>query len=327
MNISEIAEMAGVSRAAVSRYFNNGYISEEKREQIRRVVEETGYIPSAQAQMLRTKKTKLIGVILPKIDSESVSQMVAGIGGAIRNAGYQILLADTENDAKKEIEYLNIFDNDRVDGVILVGTVFTRAHKRALKELKIPVVILGQHLGGYNCVFHDDSRAAAEVTELLVHERPGCVGYVGVTSQDEAAGKHRLEGFLQTLEKHGLDCGPQQRVEADFTLMSGYEKAKELLTKSPDTDAIFCSTDTIAIGVLKYLREIGKRVPQDVAVTGIGANKMGDVTTPTLSTVKLFYEESGAEAAQMILDALDGRQAAVKALKMGYTVIKRESTR
>lgn len=81
MNIKEIADMAGVSRATVSRYLNDGYVSEEKRERIRRVIEETGYQPSSQAQTLRTRKTKLVGVILPKINSDSVSRMVAGITG------------------------------------------------------------------------------------------------------------------------------------------------------------------------------------------------------------------------------------------------------
>ena len=106
MNIEKIAEMSGVSRAAVSRYFNNGYISEEKREAIRKVVEETGYRPSVQAQTLRTKKTKMIGVIVPKIASASIGRIVEGILSMINENGYQMLLAVTQNDPKKELEYL-----------------------------------------------------------------------------------------------------------------------------------------------------------------------------------------------------------------------------
>lgn len=79
MNINDIAKLSGVSRATVSRYLNDGYVSEEKKEKIRKVIEETGYQPSSQAQMLRTKKTRLVGVILPKINSDTVSRMVAGI--------------------------------------------------------------------------------------------------------------------------------------------------------------------------------------------------------------------------------------------------------
>ena len=89
MNIAEIAEMAGVSRAAVSRYFNNGYISREKREAIREVVEKTGYRPSAQAQTLRTKKTKMIGIIVPKLASLSIGLIVDGALSVLNESGYR----------------------------------------------------------------------------------------------------------------------------------------------------------------------------------------------------------------------------------------------
>ena len=97
MNINEIAKLAGVSRATVSRYLNDGYVSEEKRKVIKEVIEQTGYQPSAQAQSLRKQVTGLIGVIIPRIQSESVSRMVAGISRVLSESGYQLLLANTQN--------------------------------------------------------------------------------------------------------------------------------------------------------------------------------------------------------------------------------------
>ena len=101
MNINEIARLAGVSRATVSRYLNNGYVSEEKKAVIHRVIEETGYQPSSQAQMLRTKKTRLVGVILPKINSNTISREAAGISDILTKKGYQIILANTNNDIER----------------------------------------------------------------------------------------------------------------------------------------------------------------------------------------------------------------------------------
>ena len=111
MTIKEIAQLAGVSSAAVSRYLNGGYVSDEKKKQIKRVIEETGYQPSAQARILRTKKACLVGVVVPKINSESVSRVTAGIEQVLSRRGYQMLLASTDNDPAKEITYLKIFEN------------------------------------------------------------------------------------------------------------------------------------------------------------------------------------------------------------------------
>ena len=104
MNINEIAKLAGVSRATVSRYLNNGYVSSEKKEVIRRVIQETGYQPSSQAQTLRTKKTSLIGVILPKINSDTISREVEGISDILTRRGYQLILANTNNDVEEELK-------------------------------------------------------------------------------------------------------------------------------------------------------------------------------------------------------------------------------
>ena len=150
MTINEIARLAGVSRATVSRYLNDGYVSEEKRERIRQVVEQTGYQPSAQAQMLRTKKTRLVGVIIPKINSDTVSRMVAGISDVLAKKGYQLLLANTNNDIEEELKYLRLFRDNQVDGILFIATIFTARHKKALKECKVPVVILGQQLEEYS---------------------------------------------------------------------------------------------------------------------------------------------------------------------------------
>ena len=120
MNINEIARLAGVSRTTVSRYLNNGYVSEEKKEKIRKVIEETGYQPSTQAQMLRTKKTKLVGVVLPKINSDTISREVAGISDVLAKRGYQIILANTNNDIEEELKSLSLFRDNQVDGVILL---------------------------------------------------------------------------------------------------------------------------------------------------------------------------------------------------------------
>ena len=130
VNINEIARLAGVSRATVSRYLNDGYVSDEKKAVIRKVIEETGYQPSSQAQMLRTKKTKLVGVIIPKINSDTVGRMVAGISDVLNRSGYQLLLANTDNNIEEELKYLNLFKDNQVDGMLIIATMFTAKRRK-----------------------------------------------------------------------------------------------------------------------------------------------------------------------------------------------------
>ena len=312
MNIGEIAKLAGVSSAAVSRYFNNGYISEEKKEAIRKVVEETGYRPSVQAQTLRTKKTKMIGVILPKIDSASIGCMVAGILNVLNESGYQLLIADTQNNPEKELEYLSAFDEKQVDGIILIATIFTARHRKVLKGLNVPIVILGQELSGYYCVYHDDYHAMYNMTKLLL---------------DKAVGTERFEGFCTAVTENGFSNCRNYVVIADFTIDSGYEKAKELMEKYSELDGIVCATDEIAIGAMRYLKEQKKEIPGQILVTGHGDSDLGRVTTPTLTTVHYSYEKSGELAVGMLLDILSGKTLAVKEMKLGYEIVEKESSR
>ena len=168
MTITEIAKMAGVSVSAVSRYLNRGYVSEEKQEKIKEAIDKTGYKPSKQAQILRTKKSKVIGVILPKISSEAIGRVADGISSVLSKHGYQMLLACTENNPKKEIEYLQLLSKNPVDGILFSASVYDKAHQDALKKLNIPIVIIGQKFDGYACVYHDDYGAAKKMTERLI---------------------------------------------------------------------------------------------------------------------------------------------------------------
>ena len=138
MTINEIAKLAGVSRTTVSRYLNGGYVSADKKAVIKKVIDETGYTPSASAQNLRTKKTNYVGVIIPKINSDSISRMVSGISAVLSNNGYQMLLACTENHETEEVKYLNLFRENHVDGIILIEQYLPRLTRKLWKLLWYP---------------------------------------------------------------------------------------------------------------------------------------------------------------------------------------------
>lgn len=327
MNIAEIAKLAGVSPAAVSRYFNNGYISDEKRKAIHKVVEQTGYRPSLQAQTLRTKRTKLIGVIVPRIDSGAIGSIVAGILSVLDAGGYQMLLADTQNAPEKEMEYLTVFDEKQVDGVIFAATVFTPEHERLMKAMSVPVVVTGQRIAGYNCVYHDDYHATYDITKLILGKGRSRLGFISAPHRDEAAGLERFRGYCRAVEDAGLKELAENYVIADFSMKSGYAKMEELMEKCGELDGVVCATDTIAVGGMQYLREQGEKLPGQVMVAGHGNSALSDVTTPTLTTVHYSFEESGVLSAKLLLDNIEDKSAAVKGIMMGYRLVEKESTR
>ena len=323
MNIAEIAKLAGVSSAAVSRYFNNGYISDEKRAAIQKVVEKTGYRPSIQAQMLRTRKTKMIGVIVPKVASASIGSIVEGILSVLDKCDYQAVLAVTQNNPKKELEYLAAFNEKQVDGVILIATVFTAEHKRMLKNTSVSTVIVGQQLNEHCCIYHDDYHATHEITSRVLEKGKKRLGYIGAIRQDKAVGAERYRGYKDAVCEKGMASLAERTVTADFTVASGYEKAGELLEKYGDLDGIICATDTMAAGAMQYLFEHGIKVPDQILVVGHGDSDMAKVTAPPLPTIHYSYEKSGEIAVQMLMEMLGQKEVAKKEVKLGYHIVDR----
>lgn len=325
MNIGEIAELAGVSRASVSRYLNDGYLSEEKRAKIAEVIKKTGYQPSSQAQMLRTKKTKIIGMIIPKIDSDSISQIVAGSSKVLSEAGYQMLLANTDNNPEKELEYINMFRQHMADGVIHLGTVTSARHRAAFRKLAIPKVILGQSVDYASCIYHDDYQAAAAVTEYALSKGHRNIGYIGVTEKDKAVGIDRRQGFLDVMDQHGLTVLPEAIKTGPFSMQNGYENITQLLNDVPHLDTVICATDTIALGVMKYLNENNIQIPTDIAVSGFGDSKASSVLKPALTTVHFYYYESGMEGAKLLLEKIENQNLPDKSIKLGFDLIENAS--
>lgn len=321
MTIADIARLAGVSNAAVSRYFNNGYISEEKREAIRKVIEETGYQPSLQAQTLRTGKTKTIGVIAPKMSSASLGSVVEGVLAVLNENGYQMLLSVTQNNHEKEIEYLRSFDDKRVDGVILIATVFTPEHKKMLKNMRVPVIVLGQKFDGHFCVYHDDYHGMYDLTKLVLGKGRKKIGYIGVLLQDKAAGVERLKGFKDAMAEQGMEVRDEHCLIARFSVQSGYEKAAEMLENYPDMDGLICATDEIAIGAMQYLLEKGISIPEDIYIAGQGDSILARVAGHSISTVHYSYEKSGEVAANMLIEILTTGETAFKEIMLGYYIV------
>lgn len=322
MTISDIAKMAGVSSAAVSRYLNGGPLSEQKRAVIQAVVEKTGYSPDTAAQTLRTGKVRQVGVIVPSISSQSVGQITSGIAAELGASRYLMLLADTELDGQMELEYLTALQRNHVAGIILLGYDSNPQLCKALKDCRVPVVVTGQRFADLPCVYNDDRSAARDLTrKMLEHGRKNIV-YIGGSEQDAATGIARRQGVQDALREVGLNADGLPRAYcAAFSM-------EELLARCPQLDGVVCVTDTVAFGALQVLRDAGRKVGQDVGLAGIGDNWAGKVVEPGLTTIRFYQRQVGQEAARMLLQSLEhtGPDAApVRQTTLGYTLVERGS--
>ncbi len=344
MTIKEIAQLAGVSSAAVSRYLNGGYISGEKKERIKKVIDETGYQPSAQARILRTKKACLVGVVVPKINSESISRVTAGIEQVLSGRGYQMLLASTDNDPAKEIAYLKLFESYPVDGIILIGTVITAEHRKFLKSSNIPVVVIGQYTKYANCIYHDDygaGKAMGKLAAKVIRTGDGKdlkAAYIGVTKTDKAVGVAREDGFRSGLRSAGVELAPDYVRNVEFTMDAGYHAALDLLEHNSDIGIISCATDTIAAGVIQALLtygghtapgssvDLGRRmqyIPDhaQIRVTGFGDNQLLKAVTGGIPTVHFGYKTSGIRGAELLLDVIERNEKIPVEIKLGFRLV------
>lgn len=331
MTISDIARMAGVSSAAVSRYLNGGPLSAEKRAAIHLVIEKTGYAPDAAAQTLRTGKVNQIGVITPNISSQSVGQVITGISQELDASRYLMLLVNTELRQDRELNYLAAMQRNYVAGVILMGTVYTPALAQALRECRVPVVITGQRFPEMSCVYNDDRAAACELTARMIARGRRHLGYIAGPEKDVATGYERRLGVEQALEEAGLDRGSLHCVHCSaFTLEEGARCMEQLLQQSPELDGVICVTDVVALGAWGVLRKAGRQIGQDIGLAGIGDSWASAVVEPGLATVQFQQQQVGVEAARMLVQMIgdkahDQSKNLVRQMTLGYTVLERGS--
>ena len=193
MTIKEVARLAGVSPAAVSRYLNGGPLSKEKRDRVAQAIEETGYRPNLMAKTMRTGKMRQVGIIVPRISSESVNQMMDGIAEELLEKDYLTLLGYSDTSRDRELQYLDTMQSNRVAGIILMATTLSDIKRTSLENCNVPLVITGQNFDGMPCVYHDDFNGVRELTSLMIQKGAKNIVYIGVYENDKAAGLARRD--------------------------------------------------------------------------------------------------------------------------------------
>lgn len=323
MTNKEVAELAGVSSAAVSRYLNGGYLSAEKRERIAAAIEQTGYVPSANARILRTRKSNTVGVVLSKTDARTMEAVSAGLEKYLFASGYGTTIAYVGDDVMAEATAMRSLLERQIDGIVLVSTGPVPGDIELFERARVPVVIVGQRVRNINCVLFDVRGAAFDLASSLGCTSESRVAYIDAGDRRQSFDIHRRRGFVEGLASAGVEGDHVTILTGGFTVTSSYKAVRELLTKTDEFDYISCATDTHAAGAIKAIRELRglgqlSCVPK---VSGFGNDPILQAVAGPIPSVEFDYEECGIKAAEMMTALIKGTARSIMSLQLGYRVV------
>ena len=327
VTLRDVAQHAGVSPKTVSNVINDWpYITDETREKVQASIKELGYRPSFLASSLRTGRTNTIGIMIADITNPFFGQLIRGIEDVLSSAGYGIFLANTNEDLEKEINYLERMVRWGADGLLMFGS---RASSEMLAELideSIPIVSENSQAerGNMTIMKVDNIQGAHLAVQHLAQSGCRRIAHLGGPALREATDS-RMVGYQQALESVGYPFDPKLVWRCSPSIRGGYQAAIQFF-KEERPDGVFCYNDLIAIGTLVACRQLGLRVPQDVAIVGFDDIAMAALVDPGLSTIRVRQVEMGRFAGRLLLDRLSSGNSTVDYVTVPVELVVRRST-
>ena len=307
VTLAEIARLADVSVSTVSRALSNhNYpLKDKTRQEILRLAEQMGYKPNLVARSLQNSRTRLVGVIVDRMQSPFSAATVQGIQDGLRNAGYSISIAYSNRDQALVIEAINSFYSRQVDGIVILNSWLHTYNDPILSMQDRPFVFVNRVFSNclQNCVGPGDRYGAQLATQHLVDLGHRRIGYInGVEEWIEA--HDRLTGYRDTLVKNGLPIDEALIRHGDWGVDSGYREAQALLALEERPTGIFAANDIMALGAIYAIQEAGLRTPEDVALVGYDDRDFAAWIRPALTTVRMPSFEMGQAAARLLLQQI-----------------------
>lgn len=323
VTIRDVARMAGVAPMTVSRALNKpDQVSAQVRLRIRDAIKASGYVPNLTAGALSSGQSRLIAAVVPTISTLTLHPMLQALGDALEANGYQLLLGQTGYDNARRDALLETILGRRPGGIVLTGVLEDAAWSERLRASGVPIVETWDLTPTPLDMLVGFSHAAmARDVVRYFHGR----GYrrLALFGGDDTRSRLRSEAFCGEAARLGLHPPVTHAVKAPASLMDGRTGLASVLAGTPEVDAVFCSSDLVALGVLAEARLRGLAVPARMAVMGCGDLPFGSDLEPSLSTVHVDGEAIGRTAAGMLMALIEGRAEAVKSVDVGFSIAQR----
>jgi LacI family transcriptional regulator, repressor for deo operon, udp, cdd, tsx, nupC, and nupG len=327
--IQDVARLADVSTATVSRALATPErVSPEARARVLEAIAKTGYVPNPAARSLRSQKTFMVLVVLPDLSNTFFSKILRGIEETLFEAGYGMIISDLDGPPEKEAHFAAFTAAGRVDGAILLnGHLFgqSRDGEGQPARISIPLVALCEAIPGADIpqIEIDNRAAASRMTQHLASLGHRRIAYVSGPANNILE-RERFLGFQDGLEAAGLPFDPALVIPGDYTIEAGVRAGHDLVARSTRPTAVFCTSDEMAIGLMRTLFSTGLRVPEDISVAGFDDIEFAAVAEPALTTIHQPRRELGQAAASALIDLLQGRSSP-KRIRLETELVIRDS--
>lgn len=326
--IKDVAREVGVSTATVSHVINKTrFVSEEVKQRVLGAIQKLNYQPNDIARSLVKRKTHTIGIIITDILNPFYTAIVRGIEDVTYKSGYSVMLCNTDEDPGKEILYIQILLEKRIDGLIISSAIQDGVHPLVSPLRQIPLVTIVRRIRGLACdaVLGDNRGGVYKGIDHLIalgHRRIGMItGPPGLSS-----GAERLEGYNEALRKHRIPVDDRWIKRGDFKRESGYALTQEILREGSPVTALFVANNQMAIGALQVLNEMKIRIPEDISFISFDDMEWYGLLDPPLTAVEHSPYLMGKAAGEMLLQRISKNRKNPKRVMIPSHLIIRKST-
>ncbi|WP_046744414.1 LacI family DNA-binding transcriptional regulator [Kordia zhangzhouensis] len=328
--LKDIAKRLGLSTSTVSRALNNhSDINPETKKNVQKIAKELHYQPNIFAKGFRSHRTRIIGVVVPKISHYYTSTILEGILETAELHGYRVIISESKNNFEKQNEMLNTMIQFGVEGILLCLTRRTKDVKDILNVLdRIPLVLFDKVSNKIPCtqVIINDKQAAYNAVEHLINLGKKRIAIFKETENSFNSEK-RFEGYLQALKDNAIPIDEKLILSTeDISLEQGKRLTNIILTLQQKPDAIFAITDSCAIGVIKVLKKFNIKIPEEIAVVGFSNSVNSTIIEPNLTTIDQPGNKMGKTAVKYLIEEIESDSLSYKTIELRTNLIVRQST-
>ncbi|GAB6253929.1 ribose operon transcriptional repressor RbsR [Bacillus cereus] len=320
--IKDVAKLAGVSVATVSRVLNkNGYVHEDTLKKVERAIEMLDYKPSTVARSLYNKKSRLIGLVVPNIVNPFFPEVARAVEDVAHKQGYTVVLCNSDESLEKEKQYIDVLRQNNVDGFIVATNPQNSVN---YMNVSVPVVAIDRMFNERIPTVYADNYAGSQAATKLLLDK-GCKHIAHIRGpRDVSTANERFEGFVDVITQNNLSY---MIAESTFDPANSELVAMELLEEYPNIDGIVAGNDLIAIGIVKAALQKGIVIPNDLQIIGFDGISLTEMMYPSITTVAQPIYEMGKIATELLLEQMEGNTLEEKHYRLPIEIIERNTTK